>query len=101
MDTSKFAPAANNVFVAGTRVYDGHEHRFLDYPLNDLYGNGRLLSRWRSRPYLYNFADGRILQLVLNLGLAVESLLPNSLHEFSWTLLPMVLLNKDKIVLMY
>ena len=36
MDTSKFA-AANNVFVAGTRVYDGHEHRFLDYPLNDLY----------------------------------------------------------------
>lgn len=82
MDTSKFAPTANNVFVAGTRVYDGHEHRFLDYPLNDLY---EMVGCCQDGGVVHIYTTSQMVEFYssfLNLGLAVESLLSNSLHEF-------------------
>lgn len=82
VDTCKFAPVANNVFVAGTRIYDGHEHRFLDYPLNDLY---EMLGCCQDGGVVHIYTTSQMVEFyssLLNLGLAVESLLPNSLHEF-------------------
>lgn len=80
-DTCKYAPAGDNVVVYGTSVYEGYEHRYVDYPLNDLYemiGCGK-----KGEAHIYT--TGQMVDfysLFLNLGLAVESLLPNSFHEF-------------------
>lgn len=74
-DTCRYAPKGDNVIIYGTRTYEGY-----DYPLNDLY---EMIGC--STGEVQICTSGQMIDFystILDLGLAVESMLPNSFQEF-------------------
>lgn len=85
-ETCFYAPSAELVVMLGTELYDGREHRFIDYPINEVLEmvgccgnadtpNSRVLMLTKSaRLAFYN--------KFLTEGLPIESFVPQDLHNF-------------------
>lgn len=84
-DTCSYAPSARNVVILGTQEYDGREHRYVDYTINDV-----LEMAGCCKDDLHNEAKALILtnpsklpfyNKFLNEALPIESYLLQTIHD--------------------
>ncbi|KAL6450180.1 BRR2 Pre-mRNA-splicing helicase BRR2 [Candida maltosa Xu316] len=81
-DTCQFAPSGDNVMIVGTSYYEGYEHRYIDYTLNEIF---EMIGCCHNDGTVHIYTSQQMVDFYggfIDLGLPVESLLPNALHEF-------------------